>query len=97
MAHVDVKTGVTTVWRASDNLVIQEPCFVPRTPDAPEGDGWLLQAATDTDTLLTQLNIFEATNLAAGPIATIATPVHMKPAYHGDWVDGSRIVPTSRQ
>lgn len=91
MAHVDLHTGTTTVWEAPKNKVIQEPCFIPRAAAAPEADGWIAVAATDTDTLLTELLLFEATQLARGPIATIRTPVHMKPAYHGNWFDAAQI------
>jgi carotenoid cleavage dioxygenase-like enzyme len=55
------------------------------------GDGWIALAATDTVTGLTELNLFAATDIANGPIATIKTPIHMKPAYHGNWCDGADI------
>lgn len=63
-------------------------------PDAPEGDGWILQAFTDGMTGLTMLNVFEATAIAKAPIATIKTPVHLKPAYHGNWVEADLITPS---
>jgi carotenoid cleavage dioxygenase-like enzyme len=91
MAHVDLELGTTTVWEAPRNKLIQEPCFIPRSANAPEGVGWIAQAATDTDTTLTELNLFEATNIGKGPIATIRTPVHLKPAYHGNWFDVAEI------
>jgi len=91
MAHVDLVERTTEIWEAPASKVIQEPVFIPRSAAAAEGDGWIAQAATDAQTLLTELNLFEATNIAKGPIATIRTPVHMKPAYHGNWFDGSLI------
>lgn len=97
MAHVDLGTGTTTVWEAPPTKVVQEPVFIPRTPDGPEGDGWIAQAATDTETLLTELNLFDATDIAKGPIATVRTPLHMKPAYHGNWFDGALIRPAAAQ
>ena len=48
-------------------MPLQEPCFIPRRPDAPEGDGWIAQAATDAATGLTLLNLFDATAIAKGP------------------------------
>lgn len=94
LGHVDLKTGETEVWEAPATKPVQEPCFVPRSPDAPEGDGWILQAATDGATGLTELNLFEATAIAKGPIATIKVPAHLKPAYHGSWADGSLVRPS---
>lgn len=94
IGHVDLTAGATHVWNAPANKVVQEPTFIPRTADAPEGDGWIAQATTDTDTGLTELNLFEATAISRGPIATIKTPVHLKPAYHGNWVDGALVKPS---
>ena len=94
LGHVDLQTGQTEVWEAAATMPVQEPCFIPRGPDAPEGDGWIVQAATDAQTNLTELNLFEATDIAKGPIATIKLPFHMKPAYHGSWADGSVVKPS---
>jgi carotenoid cleavage dioxygenase len=70
-----------------------EPCFIPRAPDAPEGDGWVVQALTNAQTMLTEVNLFEATRIAKGPIATVKLPLRLKPAYHGSWSDGSLVKP----
>jgi carotenoid cleavage dioxygenase len=70
-----------------------EPCFIPRSPDAPEGDGWIVQALTNGETMLTELNLFEATNIARGPLATVKVPVRLRPAYHGSWAESARVQP----
>jgi len=93
LGHVDLEQGATEVWEAPPEVPLQEPCFVPRSPGAAEGDGWILQAATDSRTMLTELNLFEATNIAKGPIATVKLPFRMKPALHGSWADGSLVKP----
>jgi carotenoid cleavage dioxygenase-like enzyme len=51
---------------------------IPRAPDAPEGEGWIVQALTNGQTLLTELNLFEATAIAKGPIATVKLPLRLK-------------------
>jgi len=94
LAHVDLRAGETQVWEAPNNKVVQEPAFIPRKPDAPEGDGWIAQAATDAASGLTELNLFEATAIAKGPIARVKTPVHLKPAFHGNWFDAARVKPS---
>jgi carotenoid cleavage dioxygenase len=71
-----------------------EPCFIPRRPDAAEGDGWIVQALTNGKTLCTELNLFVATEVARGPIATVKLPLRLKPAYHGSWSD-AQFVKTS--
>jgi carotenoid cleavage dioxygenase len=91
LGHVDLEAGETDKWEADPAVPLQEPCFVPRSPNSPEGDGWILQAATDGRTMLTELNLFEATSIAKGPIATVKLPLRLKPAYHGSWADGALV------
>jgi len=94
LGHVDLETRETEVWEAPASKPVQEPCFIPRAPGSAEGDGWIVQAATDGATSLTELNLFDATSIAKGPIATVKLPVHLKPAYHGSWADGSLVKPS---
>lgn len=94
LGHVDLETGTTQVWTARETCPVLEPCFIPRAPDAREGDGWVVQALTNAETMLTELNVFEATRIANGPIATVKLPLRFKPAYHGSWAEAARIKPS---
>ena len=94
LGHVDLETGKTEQWEGGPTMPVQEPCFIPRKPDAPEGDGWIVQAATNSETMLTEVNLFEATAIARGPIAVVKLPLRLKPPYHGSWADASRIKPS---
>ncbi|MDB6008747.1 MAG: putative dioxygenase [Gammaproteobacteria bacterium] len=93
LGHVDLHEGRTEVWSAPATHPVMEPCFIPRSPDAPEGDGWIVQALTNGETSLTELNLFEATNIARGPLATVKLPVRLRPAYHGSWAESARVKP----
>lgn len=62
---------------------------------APEGDGRVVQAATNAESMLTEVNLFEATQISRGPIATVKLPLRLKPAYHGNWADSGRVNPVS--
>jgi carotenoid cleavage dioxygenase-like enzyme len=94
LGHVDLKSGITRQWTAEASSPVMEPCFIPRRPDAAEGDGWIVQALTNGKTLCTELNLFVATEVARGPIATVKLPLRLKPAYHGSWSD-AQFVKTS--
>jgi carotenoid cleavage dioxygenase-like enzyme len=91
LGYVDLTTGTTEAWSAPATHPVMEPCFIPRAPDAPEGDGWIAQALTNGQTMLTELNLFEAAAIAKGPIATVKIPFRLKPAYHGSWSDGALV------
>ncbi len=41
--------------------------------------------------MLTEVNLFEATEIAKGPIATVKLPLRLKPAYHGSWCDATLV------
>jgi carotenoid cleavage dioxygenase-like enzyme len=94
LGHVDLAEGTTEMWSAPPTCPVLEPCFIPRAPDAREGDGWIVQALTNGETMLTELNVFEATRIARGPIATVRLPLRMKPAYHGSWAEAARVKPS---
>jgi carotenoid cleavage dioxygenase-like enzyme len=91
LAHVDLETGRTSVFEAPLHTPLQEPCFIPRSPDAREGDGWIIQAATRTQEHITVLLLFDALRVERGPIATIKVPVRLRMAWHGSWLDGSSL------
>jgi carotenoid cleavage dioxygenase len=93
LGHVDLQEGRTMVWSAPSTYPTMEPCFIPRSQDAPEGDGWIIQGLTNADSQVTEFNLFNATAIAAGPIATVKLPLRLKPAYHGSWADCSRVKP----
>ena len=65
----------------------QEPVFVPRSPDAPEGDGFLLAVVTRPDNR-SDLIILDAMDLEAAPLASVRLPFSQPWLFHGCWRDG---------
>ncbi|WP_425303461.1 carotenoid oxygenase family protein [Nocardia wallacei] len=57
---------------------VGEPLFVPRTPDAAEDDGWLLALNHDLTENRSQLLVFDARDLEAGPLATAWLEHHIR-------------------
>jgi carotenoid cleavage dioxygenase len=58
---------------------------VPRRPDAEEGDGFLLSVVYRAESKCSDLAVFDARNLADGPLA-LAHLSHRVPAgFHGNW------------
>ena len=84
------KTGKTQYFYAGDESLIQEPIFIPRTKDAPEGDGWVMalverRAAGRCDVVVIDTKEFEK------PIAIVQLPFRMKAQVHGNWVDAEKL------
>ena len=85
LAHVDHATGKRADYRFAPGEAPGEPIFVPRSADAEEGDGWIIatlyRAAEDRSDLV----IFDAQALAAGPIAIAKVPRRVPFGFHGNW------------
>lgn len=81
------KTGETKWFHVGDDSLVQEPIFIPRTDDAPEGDGWVIALVERTgkasrcDLVVIDTREFEK------PIAFVQLPFHVKAQIHGNWVD----------
>jgi carotenoid cleavage dioxygenase len=84
--HFDVRTGELEMWAPGPGDAVQEAQFVPRAPDSPEGDGWLLVPVSRVSKMRSDLVILDARNLAAGPVATLKLPVRVRASFHGTWV-----------
>jgi carotenoid cleavage dioxygenase len=89
MAHIDFTTGKQTLWWAGPQTIVQEPCFIPRTRKAAEGDGYLVAVLDNVVTNYSDLAIFDAQHVAEGPFARVKLPFRLRAALHGNWADAS--------
>jgi carotenoid cleavage dioxygenase len=64
----------------------QEPQFVPRAPDSKEGEGWILSILNRLDKGHSEIGVFDALDIAAGPVARLHLPVRIRSTFHGVWV-----------
>lgn len=86
IVRYDFATGATESFALDENSTAQEPVFVPRTPDAPEGDGYLLVLVNRFDTMLNDLLVLDTLKIVDGPIAVIKLPIRLRNGVHGNWV-----------
>ncbi|MEY4760929.1 MAG: hypothetical protein RLZZ200_785 [Pseudomonadota bacterium] len=86
VGRVDLVTGEMDYWDHREKISVHEPQFVPRAPDSPEGDGWLLVILNRQDRGHGELAVFDAKRVAAGPIARLHLPVRVRSTFHGVWV-----------
>lgn len=93
VGHYDHHTSAfIKVW-AGKHISLEEPQFVPRSTDAPEGDGYLLAIRHHADTMLSDLIVIDTADFTAGPIAVVALPFRVRPGTHGTWIDEADLVP----
>ncbi len=85
IAHVDLQTGKRTTYELPAGDAPGEPIFVPRSAEAPEGDGFVIalvyRRAEDRSDFL----VFDAAAIEAGPIGIAKLPRRVPFGFHGNW------------
>ena len=85
IAHVDLKTGKRVSYAFGEGDGTGEPIFVPRSAKAAEGDGWVICTVYRGETDRSDLAVFDALDIAAGPIALAQMPRRVPFGFHGNW------------
>lgn len=91
VGRIDHQTGEVQTWTLPGNAALQEPLFVPRSPDAPEGDGYLLTVTNVWPQEQGQLLVFDSARIPEGPIATAHIPLFQRPVFHSAWVPAEEL------
>ena len=91
LGMVDHKTGKEQKWWCGPVSSLQVPCFIPRSVDAPEGDGWIVMVCNRLAEHRSDLLLFDATDIAKGPIAQIRVPIRLRFGLHGNWANADQI------
>lgn len=85
IAHVDLKTGKRTTYCFAAGEAPGEPVFVPRSADAPEGDGWVVAVVYRGAEDCSDFVVFDAGGIEAGPIGIAKLPRRVPFGFHGNW------------
>lgn len=86
LAHYDFDSHTKRCWTLPPGDFTSEPVFVPRSVDAPEGDGWLLAVVYRGREARSDLVVLNALDVEAGPIASAALEVRVPFGFHGSWM-----------
>ncbi|HLY04702.1 MAG TPA: carotenoid oxygenase family protein [Rhizomicrobium sp.] len=84
LAHIDFATGARVVYEFAAGDGPGEPVFVPRGME--EGDGWILSVVWRGDEDRSDLCVFEARDIARGPVGIARLPRRVPFGFHGNWV-----------
>ena len=87
----DLETGAEHRWWAGPTSTLQEPCFIPRGRDAPEGDGWIVQVCNRLAEHGSDLLLFDALEIEKGPIATVQVPIRLRFGLHGNFAPSAEL------
>jgi carotenoid cleavage dioxygenase-like enzyme len=97
LIHVDGKGARRGQYLLPAGDTISEPVFVARSDEAPEGDGWLLATVWRARENRSDLAVFNAIDVAAGPVALVQLGHRVPAGFHGNWVGRSEVNPGLRR
>ena len=84
LAKYELDSGHAEVHEFDPGCYASEAPFAPRDGATSEDDGYLVTfVANESD--LSELQIFHAQQLSAGPIARVKLPVNVPPGFHACW------------
>ncbi|KAG6361222.1 hypothetical protein INS49_009446 [Diaporthe citri] len=89
-AMLDKSTGELKVYSPGPNTRCQEPVFIPRSDDSPEGDGHIIFVVDRLDVNLSSVVIMDTKDFEC-PTAVIELPMRMRAQVHGNWVDAREL------
>lgn len=81
----DLDTGAHSIWVPGPGRTPCETTFVPAGDAAAEGDGWLIGFVNDETAAQAELVVLSATDVAAGPVASVRIPARVPLGFHGTW------------
>jgi carotenoid cleavage dioxygenase len=83
----DLANGTSSFHDVGAGRFTGEPVFVAASDDAGEDAGWLMTFVYDAARDASDFVIFDASDMAQPPVATIALPQRVPAGFHGNWVD----------
>jgi carotenoid cleavage dioxygenase len=69
-----------------EGAAAQEPLFVPRAHNSPEGDGFILTVVDRFAEKRADLLVLDGNDVSRPPLATVKLPFALPMAFHGCWV-----------
>jgi all-trans-8'-apo-beta-carotenal 15,15'-oxygenase len=86
VAVSDWTTGRSDVFDYGADQVAEELVFVARPGSTRELDGWLVGTSLNLKARATELHVFDAGRVSAGPLCTWRAEVGLPVGFHGAWV-----------
>mmetsp|Transcript_40246 Transcript_40246/g.93599 ORF Transcript_40246/g.93599 Transcript_40246/m.93599 type:complete len:564 (-) Transcript_40246:141-1832(-) len=86
LKQVDLQEGVSAQsWQAPPRVFLGEPKVVAAEGATHEEQGWVIVLAYNCKALQTELMVFHAGNVGAGPLCRMSCGVMLPYGFHGSW------------
>ena len=83
--RLDVECGKTDCFDFGDRCIVEEHVVVPKRGSQNEGEAWLVGVGFDIPMQQSFASIFDAQNLASGPVALAHVPYWLPHCFHGNF------------
>lgn len=83
--RVDSTTGKSETFSFGSDIQVEEHIVVARPGSRKEGDGWLIGVGFDVARQQSFATVFDALNLAQGPLALARLPYWVPHCFHGNF------------
>lgn len=90
LGHLNHETGKLDVYFPGKTHMVQEPVFVPRSEDSPEGDGYTIVLVNNYATMSSELHIVDTSDFSVSR-AVVKLNIRLRAGLHGNWVDGKEL------
>jgi carotenoid cleavage dioxygenase len=87
----DHSNRTTVPHYVGDASSASEMCFVPRSADAPEGDGYIVGVVNRMAERRTELLVIDTQNFDGEPVARVRLPMQISGQVHGWWTPADQI------
>lgn len=87
----DLGTGACETYKYAKGVFGSEPVFAQRVGGKAEDDGYVLSFTTNENTGHSEVEVLNAKDIAAGPLARVVLPVRVPAGFHATWAPGEGI------
>src|SRR6185436_7505746 len=87
----DLGTGACQTYKYAKGVFGSEPVFAQRIGGKAEDDGFVLSFTTNENTGYSEVEVLNARDIAAGPLARVQLPVRVPAGFHATWAPGADI------
>jgi carotenoid cleavage dioxygenase len=88
LVKYNTDTGARQVYRGAPGYTYSEAPFAPAVGGSAEDHGYLVTFVHNANDQRSEAHIFDARDLAAGPITRIILPVRVPEGFHATWAPG---------
>lgn len=91
LVRFDSQTGAKEEVKFGPGRWGSEAPFAPRDGSTDESDGYLICFVNDEVQNRGEINVFDASDVAAGPLARVLLPQRVPSGFHACWIRGEQL------